>query len=329
MSGDTKKVRALCLLSGGLDSILAVKMLLEQGVSVTGFTCTTPFFGATNAEYGAIDLGIELVVLDITDEHLKMLKHPPHGYGKQMNPCIDCHAMMFRRAGEYAIKNGYDFLATGEVLNERPMSQNRQSLDVVARDSGFEDILLRPLSAQLLPPTKPEREGLVDRERLGSIEGRSRLPQMELAKKYRITNYQQPAGGCLLTDPNFSKKLRELFTANPNAKARDCHLLKMGRHFRLSSGAKMLLGRNLEDNEKIKANFETSDTLLEPTKASGPTALIIGSSSQSDIELVARIVATFSDHGGDEVEIEVKSDGEERLIVASPRERKEFDLMRI
>jgi len=323
------KARALCLLSGGLDSLLAVRVLQEQGVDATGISFESPFFSAENARKGAIQLGIELIVEDITDETMSLVRNPPHGFGKQMNPCIDCHALMAHRAGEIMRREGLDFLATGEVLGERPMSQNRQSLDMVARDSGFGEFLLRPLSAKLLDPTRPETAGLVDRERLLSIEGRSRKPQMALALKYGIKEYMQPAGGCLLTDPAFSMRLRELFTNEPNAGARDARMLKIGRHFRLPSGAKAIVGRDKKDNERIVAAVQDDEVLIVSDVTPGPAVLLMHSSSKDDIDMGARLCASFSDSEGLEVEMAIRRGGEEGRIRQSPLPRREFDVMRI
>jgi tRNA-specific 2-thiouridylase len=322
-------IRALSLLSGGLDSLLAVKVLEEQGIRVTGVTFTSPFFGATNAEKGAAALRIELLVRDITDEIIALVKAPPHGFGRQMNPCIDCHALMVRKAGELMRGRGFDFVATGEVLGERPMSQNRQSLDTVARESGVGDLLLRPLSARLLSLTRPEREGLVDRERLLAIEGRSRRPQIELAGKYGITGYVQPAGGCLLTDPRFSARLSELLEMEPGAQAREMRLLTMGRHFRLPSGAKAIVGRDEGDNGRIAAAAGPGDLLIVSDVIPGPTLLLVRAKGEGDLELAARVCASFADNGGREVEMALRSEGRDERIRARPSPRGEFDSMRI
>lgn len=314
-------------MSGGLDSLLAVKVLKEQGIEVVGLTFESPFFGPKNAKRGAEQLGIELIVKDISEEELALVKRPPHGYGKQMNPCIDCHAQMFRKAGEM-LSEGYDFIATGEVLGERPMSQNRKSLDTVARDSGFADLLLRPLSAKRLKPTKPEREGLVDRERLLGLEGRSRKPQLALAKKYGITSYVQPAGGCLLTDPQFSKRLRELLKFDPDATVDDARLLGMGRHFRSPTGAKIVVGRDEGDNGRIRDFAKEGDALVVSDVTPGPTALVRGG-GEGDVELAARIVASFADHEGGEIDMELISGGKRGRIRAKPSPRDEFRAMRI
>nr|HPM42120.1 tRNA 4-thiouridine(8) synthase ThiI [bacterium] len=292
-------------------------------------TFTSPFFGAENARKGADQLGIKLVVLDITGPHLELVKKPPHGYGKQMNPCIDCHALMVKVAGELLEKEGYDLIATGEVLGERPMSQNMQSLSTVAKDSGYADFLLRPLSAKLLPPTRPEREGKVDRDRLFAIEGRSRKPQIALAAKYGIKSYLQPAGGCLLTDPNFSARLRELLDKNPAATEADVRLLRLGRHFRLPSGAKAIVGRDEKDNEKIERAAGEGDCLVLPTEAAGPTVLLAAPFCEEDVELAAKLCASFSDDVGGAIEIEIRHPAGNRRLQVAPGARAEFDGMRI
>lgn len=321
--------RALALVSGGLDSLLAVKVLQEQGIDVVGLSFESPFFNAQNAQKGAERLGIDLRVVDITEEIWALLKDPPHGFGKNMNPCIDCHALMVRKAVEILTREGFDLIATGEVLGERPMSQNRQSLETVARDAGAEAILLRPLSARLLPETQPEREGKVDRSRLLAIEGRSRKPQMELAERYGIHQYQQPAGGCLLTDPAFSVRLRELLDHEPQASSREARLLTLGRHFRLPSGAKVIIGRHAKDNERILSAGEQPDVLLDTTTIPGPAALLLASHTESDITLSAEICASYADHGNRPLELTIVRTGkrEQRTIVPKPRST--FESMRI
>ena len=197
-------VTGVGLISGGLDSVLATRVLQDQDIRIIGVSFVTPFFGSEKAEKAAAMLDIDLKVIDITKIHLEVVKYPKYGYGKGMNPCIDCHALMFHEAGKVMEEEGADFLFSGEVLGERPMSQNRQSLMIVARRSGCEKLIIRPLSAKLLPETLPEREGKVNREKLLDIEGRSRKRQMELVDHYGITEYAQPAGGCLLTVPGYA-----------------------------------------------------------------------------------------------------------------------------
>ena len=227
-----KKVRALGLCSGGLDSILAGVLLREQGVEVEWITFETPFFSAMKARRAARITGIPLTVQNITADYLPMLKDPPCGYGQHMNPCMDCHALMFKKAGEVMREKGFDFLFSGEVLGQRPMSQTKPSLRYVEKNSGWDGYILRPLSAKNLPETIPEKNGLVDREKLLDLSGRSRKPQMKLAEQYGIKDYPSPAGGCLLTDKSFSKRLKDLFEHQGTYTENELFLLRFGRHFR-------------------------------------------------------------------------------------------------
>jgi hypothetical protein len=267
------KVRALVLLSGGLDSLLAAELLKRCGVEVVGISFVTPFFGSSRAERAARALGVELVVEDITGRHLEMVKKPRYGYGKNMNPCIDCHSLMVRVALERMEEAGAAFIATGEVLGERPMSQNRQALQIVASHSGAGDLLLRPLSAKLLPETRPEREGWVDRQRLLDLQGRSRRRQMELAAAWGIEEYEAPAGGCLLTDSAYSERLRAVMGVARDLEARDAELAKVGRWF-WSGDTLVVLGRRHQENEELRKLAEDSDLLLRERDRPGPLALL-------------------------------------------------------
>ncbi len=287
--------RGIGLLSGGLDSMLAVRVLKDQGVDILGVAFVTPFFGSARAESAAEFLGVPLRAVDITEVHFEVVKHPKHGHGKNMNPCIDCHALMLRTAGRILEAEGFDFLFTGEVLNERPMSQTRPSLDIVAKDSGFRDLILRPLSAKMLEPTKPEREGLIDRERLLDLSGRSRKPQMELAKKYGIDRYPSPAGGCLLTDPAYSKRLRELLDHEPNPDIDDVRLLSLGRHFRLGAKTKFILGRKESENDALETFLRPGDAKLFALGVMGPTGLFRGPADEDALALAAAFCVRYSD----------------------------------
>jgi tRNA-specific 2-thiouridylase len=289
------KVKGIALFSGGLDSSLAFKIIEEQGIDVLGVTFETPFFGATKAKAAAERIGLPLTILNITEEHLKMLHAPRYGYGKNMNPCIDCHTLMLKIAGRKMEEEGADFLFTGEVLGQRPMSQGKQSLYVVAKNAGYPDRIIRPLSAQLLPETAPEREGKVDRARLLDIQGRGRKRQMEMAVHYGITSYPAPAGGCLLTDPIFAKRLRDLFDRYPDHSVRDIELLKVGRHFRLSHTTKAIIGRNEMDNHTIERLAVPSDALIHIAQFPGPAVLVPGNGDEDARLLAARLCARYSD----------------------------------
>jgi len=266
-------VKAISLLSGGLDSILAVKLIQNQNIEVIGFTCTTPFFNAVKAQAAADQIHLPLMIENITDEHLQMLKSPRYGYGKNMNPCIDCHTLMLNIAGRKMEEIGADFLVTGEVMGQRPMSQTKQSLFVVAKNSGYADFILRPLSAQLLEPIKAEREGKIDRAKLLAISGRGRKDQMRLAEEFGIRHYPAPAGGCLLTDPIFSRRLRDLMSHAEDRQIRDYELLKYGRHFRTEDTGKIIVGRNKLDNEALRKLTIDEDLVCNVVGFPGPYVL--------------------------------------------------------
>jgi len=290
----TKKCRGLSLISGGLDSQLAVCVLREAGAEVEAVTFETPFFSSAAARKAAAALGVPLRVIDFTDDEIALVKNPPHGFGGAMNPCIDCHATMIRRAGKLMAQLGYDFVATGEVLNQRPMSQNRQSLGVVARASGLEGRLVRPLSAQLLDPTIPEQEGKLDRSKLLDLSGRRREPQFELAKKYCLVDYPSPAGGCKLTEKGFGHKLKDLLDHEGLDERRLVELLLVGRRFRLPDGTGVILGRDANENRLLATRRTPSDTLVAPVSVPGPTALLPRVASAADLDAATRIVCAWS-----------------------------------
>ena len=268
-----KKPKALILFSGGLDSILTAKILINQGIKPTLITFKSYFFGSGQAEKSAQNLGLKIKVIDISKEHLKMVKSPQHGYGSSMNPCIDCHALMFKEAKKIMKKEKFDFVATGEVLGERPMSQNRKALELIENQSSLKGYLLRPLSAKLLEETVPEKKGLVARQKLFDISGRSRKKQLKLAKKWKIDWYPTPAGGCLLTDLEFGKKLKELLQKYPGFNGNDVQLLKLGRHF-WEGKIKIVVGRNHQENLGIEKLVKKKDFLIEMKNYFGPTTLI-------------------------------------------------------
>jgi len=293
------KTKALLLFSGGLDSILAAKVLQEQGIHVDGITFRSCFFDETQAKQGAKSADINIKIVDFSKKHLVMVKKPKHGYGKNMNPCIDCHLMMIIQASKI---KGYDFIATGEVLGERPMSQNKRALDLISKEAGVE--ILRPLSAQLLDETKIEKNDLVNRSKLLSISGRSRKPQLELVKKYNIDWFPSPAGGCLLTDPEFSKRLKALIPYKFNEN--DTQLLKVGRHFWYDD-IKIVVGRNEEENVKIKELSNRKDKIVELKNITGPTTLIRayrGRINKESIEKAKQLTKHYSVKARDIDEVE-------------------------
>ena len=291
-------IKAIALFSGGLDSILAVKLVQKQNIDICGLTFTTPFFNAVKAQAAAQQIDLPLMVEDFTAQHLRMLKSPRYGYGKNMNPCIDCHTLMLKMAGRKMEETGADFLVTGEVLGQRPMSQTKQSLYVVAKNSGYADYILRPLSAQLLEPVKAEREGKVDRLKLLSISGRGRKDQMRLAEEFGIRHYPPPAGGCLLTDPIFSIRLRDLISHSEDRQIRDYELLKYGRHFRAEDKGKIIVGRNKSDNEALRQLTMDVDLVCNMADFPGPYVLA-PYGSESAMTTAASLCVRYSDAPAD------------------------------
>ena len=278
--------------------MLAAELIRRQNIDVLCLTFTTTFFSAEKAQAAARQINLPLAVEDITPQHLKMLKSPRYGYGKNMNPCIDCHILMLQEAGKKMVETGADFILTGEVLGQRPMSQGKQSLHVVAKNSGFPDYILRPLSAQLLEPTKAEKEGKVDRSQLLSIQGRGRKEQMQLACDFWITNYAPPAGGCLLTDPMFTRRLRDLFSHQEDYDIHDLDLLKHGRHFRADDQGKIIVGRNNFDNEKLRGLSTDDDLVLFMAYFPGPH-VVVPHGNEALLPLAASLCVRYSDAPAD------------------------------
>ena len=323
-------MKALCVFSGGLDSMLASQIIRAQGIDVLGLFFETPFFTSRRAKISAKAIELPLKVVDLTEPHIEVVKHPAHGYGGNMNPCIDCHALMFRTAGRMLEEEGASFIITGEVLGQRPMSQNLKALSTVAAQSGFPLLVLRPLSAKLLQTTLPEEKGWVQRDLLLNFSGRSRKPQMELARKLNITDYPSPAGGCLLTDPIFSKRLKDLLSAETNFEIREIELMKAGRHFRLGPHARLVVGRNKGENEIIAALAKPKDLLLFAQSAPGPTVLALGALTPELELLAARITASYSDaKEGEQTEVGLAAKGGEKTVSVEKPPKSEFQKMMI
>lgn len=298
------KKRALALLSGGLDSILAVKLTQEQGVEVEAVNFLTIFCTCTHkgcqhaATKAARELKIPLKIMSITEEYLEVIKNPKHGYGSNMNPCIDCRIFTFKKAKEYMEEVGASFLVTGEVLGERPMSQRRDAILLIEKEALLKGLILRPLSAKLFEPTIPEKEGIIDRQKLLDICGRSRKPQMALAKEFGINDYPCPAGGCLLTDPGFAKRVKDLLEHNA-LDMDNVKLLKYGRHFRLSEEAKLVVGRDERENETIVSLTKPDDIIFELRDHEGPVSILRGKTDDRLIELAAGIAAYHTKFRGE------------------------------
>ncbi len=312
MQGVKIEMKAVSLFSGGLDSQLAVLLVKQQGITVIGVNFTTPFFAAKKATLDAAEaLGIELITEDISREYKDIvLTNPVYGYGQHMNPCIDCHAFMIKNARRIMDETGARFLITGEVLGQRPMSQNRSSLQVVEKLSGQQGLIVRPLSALLLKPTIPEAEGWLDRSKLMDISGRSRKRQMELAVHYDLHEYPSPAGGCLLTDENYSRRLQYLLSIKPDADTEDFRGLHWGRHFAIGENL-LIIGRNQHENEQLLAAAQPGDILFTAPEHPGPVAVLKTADTKPDLEYIAAIVARYGD-GRDKPRVMMKlffSDG--------------------
>jgi tRNA U34 2-thiouridine synthase MnmA/TrmU len=295
MNLSLKKVRALGLCSGGLDSMLSALLLRKQRIDVQWVMFETPFFSSDKAKEASKATRIPLIVENITPAYIEMLKNPRCGYGKNMNPCMDCHALMFNLAGSIMKEKGLDFLFSGEVLGQRPMSQTTNSLRYVEKQSGFDGYILRPLSAKRLPVTIPEQQGWVDRDLLLDITGRSRKPQIKLAKEFGVSKFPAPAGGCLLTDKGFASRLKDLFDHQDAYAERELYLLRYGRHLRLNPATKIVIGRTQRDNENIKNLYAPDlDTLIKIKTIPGPLVLIPNDIGEESKMLAASICVGYS-----------------------------------
>lgn len=291
-------MRAIALFSGGLDSVLAMKVIIDQGIDVVAVNVNFGF-GSTKDRLEHMQsmcnqIGATLKILDLRDDYLKeVLFSPKYGYGKNFNPCIDCHGFMFRHAGKLLEKYDASFLISGEVVGQRPMSQRKDAMAQVQKLSLHEELVLRPLSAKLLPPTKPELEGWVDREKLLAFEGRGRHNQIQLAKDIGLTNYEPPAGGCLLTEENTARRIRD-FIAYDTMEIEDIDTLKYGRHLRLPEGAKLIVGRNKEDNDSLQNTQSNKYHKVKIKNAVGPLSLFSKNATQNDKLLAANIITTYA-----------------------------------
>jgi hypothetical protein len=341
-----KTAHGIGLISGGLDSALACRVLMEAGAEVsclhffTGF-CVTGHHSrvgridrpiANNALQVAAEIGVTVDLVDISQEYLDIVLHPKHGYGANMNPCIDCREFMLRKAKTHMERVGADFVFTGEVIGQRPMSQTRKTLDDIELRVGLQERLLRPLSAKLLPPTIVEKEGRIDREKLHGFQGRSRKPQLALAKQYGITGFMQPAGGCcFLTDEPYSRKFRDLITHEKRDQLSmdDIYLLGVGRHLRLSPSLKVIVGRDEVENHFL-ARYGERYWSANAVSFPGATVLIMGDLNGDACERIAAIAARYCD-GKHEPSVEVRfiHQNEERSITVPPANDAVIDAMRI
>jgi len=302
-------MKAIILLSGGLDSTLAAELMSREGLELLAVNFKTPFclcdrhssnLGCgSNARRVANALGIKLEVINATKDFLEVLQKPKHGHGANMNPCIDCRILFFQKSKQLMEEVGASFIITGEVLGQRPMSQFRRQMDLIEKEAGLDGLVLRPLSAKLLPPTTPEKMGWISRERMLDIAGRSRKPQIALAKDLGIGDYPCPAGGCLLTDPVFARKIRDLID-HGELDMPNIDLLKVGRYFRLSENAKLVVGRNESENSVLSLMAKNGDYLFGPASIKGPVAVGRGAFTSELLEVACRIVTRYSDRDGEQ-----------------------------
>lgn len=335
--------KAVALLSGGLDSMLAVRVILEQGIPVTAIRYIT-HFGCDPVSAGSCGhdveplvelwgpLGLTVKMSHLGQDYIDMVKAPKHGRGRNMNPCVDCRIMMLDRSSEFLDRHGAGFLITGEVLNQRPMSQTYYRFKEIDRELGLEGRVLRPLSAKLLPPTLPETEGIVDRSRLLDISGRSRIRQYAMAKQYGIDKIPQPSGGCLLTDPGYSDRLRDLWANDPEGGARDINLLRVGRHFRVSTACKIIVGRNETENHMLETFAGPEDVLVRVRDYVGPVTVIRGEHDEGAVEKAAQLTARYADVPGGETRVAVcagTKEGEVRILNVAPADDAVFRPLRV
>ncbi|HTP64091.1 MAG TPA: hypothetical protein VMJ66_01780 [Geobacteraceae bacterium] len=318
--------KALALLSGGLDSTLAVKVMLDQGIAVEALNFISPFCTCTGRNAGckseavrvAAEFNIPIKVMNKGIEYLEIVRKPRHGYGKGMNPCVDCRIFILRKAREYMAECGADFVITGEVLGQRPMSQRRDTLRVIERESGLAGLLLRPLSAMHFEPTIPEREGWVDRNHLLAIQGRSRKEQMQLADELDVKNYPCPAGGCLLTELSFVSKVKDVFAHSYELDLRDFRLLKLGRHFRIGPRTKVIVGRDEKENTLLESAMKPGEAAVRWIEGGSPLAVILGCSDDAALETAAAIALRYTKaDAGRECNVKVEIDGNERFITVA------------
>jgi len=326
--------KALALLSGGLDSAIAVRIVMEQDIEMEALNFITPFCqckkGCGDLLALVKELGVKLHAVSLFEDYLEVVKNPRHGYGSNLNPCIDCRILMFKKAKVRMVEIGASFIVTGEVLGQRPMSQHKEALSTIERESGLDGLVLRPLSAKSLPPTRAEEKGWVDRRRLLSITGRSRREQIGLARSYRISSYSCPSGGCLLTDPGFTRRLRDLLIHCPDPSLNDIELLKVGRHFRLTPSTKLIVGRNKAENERIRTLSQNSDIIFEAIGYNCPISIARGPLSGDDVIISARLEARYSDAPkGGLVEVAYRTYDDRGKLAVMPASDEEIRHLRV
>ena len=334
-------MRAVALLSGGLDSTLAIRVMQDQNIEIHAInfmslfcTCTPQDSGCTAAQKAVDQLGVPLKTVNTSEKFVELVKDPPHGYGSEVNPCLDCRIMMFHKAREYMENIDASFLITGEVLGERPMSQRHEAMELIEKEAGVEGLVVRPLCAAHMEESTPEKQGWIDRQAMLDLRGRNRTPQIELATEYGINDYPCPAGGCRLTDPGYASRVRDLLTHEPDFGVNDMQLLKVGRHFRLSDSCKAIVGRDKEENERLWTLNRENDILLQLEDHTGPTTLMRGTFTEKEIKVSGALTARYANIGNTDhltvatlnstpearrtLEVQPAKEGEYRHLMVTP-----------
>ena len=330
--------KAVALFSGGLDSTLAILTILKQGINVTAITFLNHFgceisdkSSCSKDPFSAAEkFGFEVKLAHLSEKFLEIVKNPKYGHGKNMNPCIDCRILMLKEARDLMRIIGADFIITGEVLGQRPMSQRKDCFPMIDKEAGLRGYVLRPLSAKLLDITIPEQKGIVNREELYDFSGRSRKPQIALARESGLTDYPAPAGGCLLTEPNYSFRLKELLTHTKNPGFKDVNLLKIGRHFRVSPECKIIVGRDKKENESLLSIADPEDYILKVEGFGSPVTLIAGKTTDEALAIAASLCARYSDAKHlPEIDVTISTNNERYSLKAHPADKETIEMYRI
>ncbi|MFH1431618.1 MAG: hypothetical protein ABIG84_00165 [archaeon] len=327
------KIKAVGLLSGGLDSILAVKLMIDQGIEVHAVNFTSPFFNSDSgrncyAVEVAKKFGIPLKMIVVGPEYFRIIRNPKHGHGSGMNPCIDCKIYFLKIAKKYADEIGAKFIFTGEVFGQRPMSQRLEAMKIIEKEAGLDGKVLRPLSSKFLKKTEAEREGWVDREKLMGIKGRSRKPQMELARQLHIADYPSPGGGCLLTYKEFARKVSDLFVHKKRVVTRDMNMLKAGKHFRYGAN-KIVVGANEEENNRLLALKYKTDYIFEVPGVGSPVTVLTGEKTRDAIRMAARLTARYSDADSSKVLVRYGTKRAVKGIWVAALDQKRIEKLRV